>query len=98
MYEQYYNEWTRLDVFSDKGDEVIHKGDYLVCVHADDNFLGVGKWSYSVMLPSGRAVYPGTKENPVSWDSKDAAKQSIADWDDSSFSALESMSIKGVQS
>lgn len=92
----YYKEWTQLDVFSDRGDEVIHKREYLVCVHADDEFLGIGKWSYSIMLPSGRAVYPGTKEKPISFDSKDAAKRSVDDLDDDSFVALQAMNEKGT--
>ena len=91
---KYYDDWTPIVMFSNKGDEVIHKGDYLVCVHADDNFcddkfLEDGKWSYSIQLPiSGRCVYPGEKGNPLFWDSKNEAKKSVDEWDDSTFEAL----------
>lgn len=95
---KHYNKWTPMVVFSDKGDEVIHKGDYFVCVHADDDFLPNGKWSLTIQLPiSGKCVYPGEKANPCSWDTKEEAKRSVDEWDDSTMGALRAMDRSEVR-
>ena len=87
--EKDYRGWIPMIMFSNNGDEVILKGDYFVCVYTEPTLDN--RWTYMVQLPDTNIVYPGAKDNQLSWGSKTEAKSSVDKWDDNTFDALQKL-------